>query len=821
MTYIWHGLAWVHSVFLYFRPAPPSPLLCTTRSRPSPRKTPRRPTSAHERFSIVSPAETVSSNVTGTGRARLACCAAMPPFAIPSTRRRCPQHPARLPAHRQNPHLVPSTQLQSSRRFDILYPSLNPISAPPHPDHRKNNQRLRRALPGLRGDMCSPSRPLGHRDPIWGSDLRVGCHIWDSKCVPERTNYERDNDLIRQLPSLTAIDGLLDYYFEHCNWVHRYVNEASFATRWGRYKAGESPCRVVLATVCAMVAISLLYLPEGHELLEGLPAGRDELSVRCYNIMLTVMARDTLDSSSYTLDLVELLLVRSHYLSLTRIDSEEIWYVKGELVNIAMALGLHREPGTWGIPEALSDRRRWAWWHILFLERWSAFVFGRPLSFASKHFDTQLPSAEDSAGDSSPNPYTVNIALFRLGHLIGEFMDDATSLRPVAYGTILDMDRLLQQWLDGLHPELNVDDLSLIRSATSPATSTRRLAVQSIFLRAMFLHIRFALHRAYAGSSLRGDSPEMSTSMNIAVDAADKLISLAMHVRPDSLGSAALVVLGHMSVIPFHLFSAAMFLASLLIDNPEKVAFQSFRPTVGHAITGLNRLIGRPFVDKGLGILQALEPLYAETYVHESPADRSRKRAEAFARVQTLAFPAPNLRTNGLDGFDASAGPVDLSMSSSPSSPWEPGPIHSHDAPSTGTSSVSSLSPSLPWASVGIRNVLNPYVPRKRLRSQSDNHLSNSSYSTPSTPQTEMSSSYFVPSTSGSQSWRRASTSSHTQSYTATPPSAVHLNSFVQEESQGTYKIPSSDKESIWGASIGFEKGELGQFFDDMEDGTT
>jgi hypothetical protein len=71
------------------------------------------------------------------------------------------------------------------------------------------------------------------------------------------------------------------------------------------------------------------------------------------------------------LELVELLLLRTHYLTLAKRDTEEIWSIKGELVTIGTAMGLHRDPGQFKISKDrdLAERRRWAWWHILLLER--------------------------------------------------------------------------------------------------------------------------------------------------------------------------------------------------------------------------------------------------------------------------------------------------------------------------------------------------------------------------------------------------------------------------------------------------------------------
>jgi len=119
-----------------------------------------------------------------------------------------------------------------------------------------------------------------------------------------------------------------------------------------------------------IMAVTLHYLPAGHELLRALPPDTEQLGTRFYNIMRLALQRKQAESRAYTLELVELLLVRSHYLILSKADSEETWHVKGEMVNIAIAMGLHRDPGN-EMSLEVAERRRWAWWQLLVIERYA------------------------------------------------------------------------------------------------------------------------------------------------------------------------------------------------------------------------------------------------------------------------------------------------------------------------------------------------------------------------------------------------------------------------------------------------------------------
>ena len=180
---------------------------------------------------------------------------------------------------------------------------------------------------------------------------------------------EYDRDLLALLPSLETIDGLISYYFEYCNWIYRHINQTTFLYQWEKYKTGTKADRIVLSTACAMMAIATHYLPSRHHLTEKFQESHEEMGAKFFEVSGTSLQRRNLETRSYTLELVELLLVRAHFQTLSKADSEEIWQGRGELVTIGTAMGLHRDPGKWKMHRDVAERRRWAWWHIILLER--------------------------------------------------------------------------------------------------------------------------------------------------------------------------------------------------------------------------------------------------------------------------------------------------------------------------------------------------------------------------------------------------------------------------------------------------------------------
>lgn len=95
------------------------------------------------------------------------------------------------------------------------------------------------------------------------------------------------------------------------------------------------------------MALAIRYLPERHALLASLPHTHEELGGRYYDIARDALSRYRAESRSLSLELVELLLIRTHYLTLSKNDAEEIWAIRGELISIGTAMGLHRDPDKW------------------------------------------------------------------------------------------------------------------------------------------------------------------------------------------------------------------------------------------------------------------------------------------------------------------------------------------------------------------------------------------------------------------------------------------------------------------------------------------
>lgn len=414
-------------------------------------------------------------------------------------------------------------------------------------------------------------------------------------------------------------------------------------------------------------------------------------------------------------------------------------------------------------------------------------MFGRPLSIASHHFNTRLPSYCDPGRDKSGRLYLPNIALFKLAFVLGDIMNDAVSFRPVPYSSVQENDKKLTKWFDDLPEELNQDEYRVARSLASPVTSVRRLGVQSVIIRTAYYHIRFTLHRPYAN---------VTASLSIAVSAASKLITLVGQTRPDFLSNTALAVPGHMNWGPFHVFSAAMFFSFQLITFPDQPAAALFRENIRKATTCLEQSRWMPVADKALTILQALAPLYSDDFPGESSEEKKRKKNQVLKLVRTLAFPYQDAQSSKGDSSSGSSPALTIphgSFAEAPSPPL----MYGAGQKQTQTQ--------LPVSSMRWTPEIDTSVAQRSVTEAASNMHSMSPVSVSSPSQG------FIHHQSQQMHHYGNAPYNNANNMPMQPPDMG-----LMDPNGGFYMPPPADAGAMWGASMGFGVTEWAQFVNDM-----
>lgn len=442
--------------------------------------------------------------------------------------------------------------------------------------------------------------------------------------------------------------------------------------------------------------------------------------------------------------------------------------------------------------------------------------------------------------------YLPNIALFRLAFILGDIIDDAVSVRPVPYENVQANDRALKQWMENLPKELDLDEYRVARSLASDNVGTRRLGVQSVIIRSSYYHIRFTLHRPYASPTAPAagrapiDPSKTAQSLEIAVGAADKLITMVGQSRPDFLANSALAVPGHMNWGPFHCFTAAMFFSFQLIANPDQPGAGLFRASIRKAVSTLEQSRGTAVADKASDILNALSPLYNPDFSGEPPELREKKRAQVLSTVRKLAFPyhdshdprrfgdgSPAARAAAAGMLNSPAG----SSSVSPPMHHVSSLTHHYDVPSSsshvhslpssssgsgsGTTTASSIASSSTMHSHSSMRTPtgNPYPLSPTIQQQGGSH--GMGQSPQSAHQNVAHVQYQQQQQHGQQQMANGNALTPTAQYVTPyplgpPPQPQTIYPDVNRYSQYVQPVD----HSMWGAAIGFDQGEWSHFLD-------
>lgn len=445
-----------------------------------------------------------------------------------------------------------------------------------------------------------------------------------------------DPDLVAQLPDHNTVEYLINHYFEYCNWVYRFVHEPTIRDAWKRFRNGQPMSRVELATVCVVIAITIRYLPLDHVLFRTLRGGAIELGNTYFKVSCDLLERHreiTPTHRTYTLELVELVLAQTHYLIFSEKRREEVWVLCGELLTITTAMGLHRDPQN-AFPVDVAERRRWAWWNLMLVERWHAFSLGRPIRISADHFDVRLP-AHNPHGVGEERRFLPNIALFKLMHISAATSDEAMANIKVTLPILQERDKLLTDWFDELPKEVFMGRQQLSDNLVSPMPHVRRLAVQATILRGLYNYIRFTLHRP---------NILLPMSLDIAIQCASDLIELMAQAHDSNTP-------GHFIWGPCQTFSVAMFFSLQIIVNPAQARAHLYQEQIKKAITLFKPDCCLPGIaDGAITILGTLAPLFQSDLLANPTPEVTREKQEILQLVNNMTY--PHREMPDLDAFN-------------------------------------------------------------------------------------------------------------------------------------------------------------------------
>jgi hypothetical protein len=217
------------------------------------------------------------------------------------------------------------------------------------------------------------------------------------------------------------------------------------------------------------------------------------------------------------------------------------WVLMGILVRLAMKMGIHRDPSHYPNISAFDGEMRRRLWQTVFqLDVLVSFQMGLPSMIQTRDCDTEAPRnllysdfTKDMTElppsrpltDSTPVSYLIyKCALMAVFKKIAA---QTSSLQPVPYEEVLDLDKNMRDCFDGVPPDLKMK--SMAHSFTdAPSTIMNRLNIKLLMLKGICV-----LHRRYLSQDRL--NARYSFSRRACVDAAMEILELQADVHNSSL----------------------------------------------------------------------------------------------------------------------------------------------------------------------------------------------------------------------------------------------------------------------------------------------
>ncbi|KAE8446078.1 hypothetical protein EG329_012586 [Mollisiaceae sp. DMI_Dod_QoI] len=362
-------------------------------------------------------------------------------------------------------------------------------------------------------------------------------------------------DLLAELPSRPVVDRL----------VSRYFNSNSPALPW----LGLLYAMLVIATFSA--------LSTGEEHLDdrGPPFEMIQSYRKCC-VQALVLSHYT-RPGPYTLEAL-MIYMEGEFL-LSSVDQVQSYLLVGNVVRLAMRMGLHRDSSKVGsrITPFQGEMRRRAWHHLKQIDLLASFHIGLPSMMQAVDSDTLYPRNlrdEDldenmielpaSRSDSEFTPVSYMISKSRICDISCKIATLANLLTLPAYADVMRLDSLL------LEAHSQLPHFFQLPSSGFPVTDAPERIVKRISLELLFQKSRCMLHRKYLVKA-DGDA-RYSYSKEAGLDASLKLLhvqTLAHEAaQPGGLLSRDRWFLSTLSIHDFLL--AAMIVYLTIIRNIGK-----------------------------------------------------------------------------------------------------------------------------------------------------------------------------------------------------------------------------------------------------------
>ncbi|KAL7425271.1 hypothetical protein Q5752_000959 [Cryptotrichosporon argae] len=366
--------------------------------------------------------------------------------------------------------------------------------------------------------------------------------------------------LVGQLPPREETDRLSEVYFDNVAWGTAVLDKDAYTVDiLARFYDGRPPDAQRLAVLFLVLALGSLFDPSMLPGANNNPYSRDWFALG--------RAALTIDSSGSIIFVQAIHLMVNWLTNGGRVVSSNAstWPLLGMAMRVVQAIGMHRDGTHFDLAPAEVAERRRVFWEINSYDINSAMTSARPRSMTSATLDVEIPRTQDGQDSYHESRYRLSQQIFC------KINDVQTSIVPMPYDRVLEIDRELREFQQHLPEQLTMEETSTPK--TMSAVRAHNIQRHTMRFQCTIGHL--FLHRVWFARALL-DEPEeplrcrYSPSFVGCLEACKLILGVVRR-----LWDMAPFECQRRWFFLFHSFTACACLAAAVIRAPQSMLTQS------------------------------------------------------------------------------------------------------------------------------------------------------------------------------------------------------------------------------------------------------
>ncbi|VUC27735.1 unnamed protein product [Clonostachys rosea] len=324
-------------------------------------------------------------------------------------------------------------------------------------------------------------------------------------------------EVLSALPPKPVVDRYVSFYFNHLSLAYCWYNPTvlhspSFLREYQKF--WEAPSETPIAWIGLLFTVICLTVIASKDNNETVDITEDEqmrLQIDSYHekIVQCLMLAEYTRTGPHIL---ETIIHYAHIEFAIHPDANtDLWYLFGIVANMAMRMGLHRDPRHFkGVTPLQAEMKRRIWSSLLMGNIIISGQVGMPRMISAKQYDTAEPqnltdADLDSAQLPSPRPETEYtpilgvIAMRRIVEALGQISELRAAVTPCTYEEVMRADSALQRAAESIPPPMKMKPMAA--SITDPPHAI----MWRLFISHLFCKGQIMLHQPYLFTSARED----------------------------------------------------------------------------------------------------------------------------------------------------------------------------------------------------------------------------------------------------------------------------------------------------------------------------